>query len=609
MLRRRRRPRAAPALDLAAGVGAGARGRRSRRAPARPARAPSSRCGRRRCSRACACAGRPLRVLDDEAQDRRAPRARGAGARGRCTATRRARAAAARRRRARLRQGAARACSAALEDELGLAAADASAASTRRSRGAGGTPGGVSSKLDVALDPAQRADGAAAVLLVAPAEADRAEPARARWPTSTPSSCTTCASRCAARARCSASCKARVPAGAARALPRRVPLAAAGHRARRATSTSTCSSSTSFARRCPRRSARDLEPLRALLLERRRARAARGWCARCARARCDGAARRLAALPRRARRRCRATTGPTRRAPIADVAGERIAHVYRQMVKMGAAIDDDSPPEALHDLRKKGKELRYLLEFFARALPGRGRRSRWSGRSRRCRTRSAASRTARSRPAMLRALGDEVASARGRRAGADGDGAARRAPRAPSRPRRAPSSPSASRAFAAKPQRALVREDVRVSTRPRDLQHQGRRRQDVGGGQPRLPRRARRRADAAVGPRPAGREHLPASASSRRSRAAARKLVRGKSDVDALIKGTDHERLDLLPADFSYRHMDLALDATKRPTRRAARACSRRSPTSTTTSSSTARRASRWSPRACSRPPTSCSSR
>ena len=48
----------------------------------------------------------------------------------------------------------------------------------------------------------------------------------------------------------------------------------------------------------------------------------------------------------------------------------------------------------------------------------------------------------------------------------------------------------------------------------------------------------------------------------------ARKLVRGRSDLDSLIKGTDHDRLDLLPADFSYRHMDLALDATKRPTRR-----------------------------------------
>ncbi|MBA3328557.1 MAG: ParA family protein, partial [Solirubrobacterales bacterium] len=50
-----------------------------------------------------------------------------------------------------------------------------------------------------------------------------------------------------------------------------------------------------------------------------------------------------------------------------------------------------------------------------------------------------------------------------------------------------------------------------------------------------------------------------------------RRLVRGKSDPAALVKGTDHERLDLLPADFSYRNMDLALDGAKNPTRRLAR--------------------------------------
>ena len=49
------------------------------------------------------------------------------------------------------------------------------------------------------------------------------------------------------------------------------------------------------------------------------------------------------------------------------------------------------------------------------------------------------------------------------------------------------------------------------------------------------------------------------------------KLVALKSDVDRLIKGTDHAGLDLLPADFSYRHMDLALDQFKKPTRRLAR--------------------------------------
>jgi chromosome partitioning protein len=51
-------------------------------------------------------------------------------------------------------------------------------------------------------------------------------------------------------------------------------------------------------------------------------------------------------------------------------------------------------------------------------------------------------------------------------------------------------------------------------------------------------------------------------------RGGGRKLVRLKSDVEALVKGTDRPALDLLPADFSYRHMDLALDDVKRPTRR-----------------------------------------
>jgi cellulose biosynthesis protein BcsQ len=54
-------------------------------------------------------------------------------------------------------------------------------------------------------------------------------------------------------------------------------------------------------------------------------------------------------------------------------------------------------------------------------------------------------------------------------------------------------------------------------------------------------------------------------------RGGGQKLVRLKSDLDRLIKGTDHPGLDLLPADFSYRHMDLALDDFKRPTRRLAR--------------------------------------
>jgi cellulose biosynthesis protein BcsQ len=50
-----------------------------------------------------------------------------------------------------------------------------------------------------------------------------------------------------------------------------------------------------------------------------------------------------------------------------------------------------------------------------------------------------------------------------------------------------------------------------------------------------------------------------------RVKGGARKLIRGKRDPGAALKGTDIEGLDLLPADFSYRHLDLVLDARKAP--------------------------------------------
>jgi CHAD domain-containing protein len=54
---------------------------------------------------------------------------------------------------------------------------------------------------------------------------------------------------------------------------------------------------------------------------------------------------------------------------VQSLASHRIATVYKKMVKMGRAIDDDKPAEDLHELRKVGKELRYLLEFFASLYP------------------------------------------------------------------------------------------------------------------------------------------------------------------------------------------------------------------------------------------------
>ena len=41
--------------------------------------------------------------------------------------------------------------------------------------------------------------------------------------------------------------------------------------------------------------------------------------------------------------------------------------------------------------------------------------------------------------------------------------------------------------------------------------------------------------------------------------------MRGRRDPLSVVKGTDLEGLDLLPADFSYRHLDIALDQAKKP--------------------------------------------
>ena len=43
------------------------------------------------------------------------------------------------------------------------------------------------------------------------------------------------------------------------------------------------------------------------------------------------------------------------------------------------------------------------------------------------------------------------------------------------------------------------------------------------------------------------------------------KLIRGKRGLDDVLKGSDYANLDLLPADFSYRNMDLMLGENKKP--------------------------------------------
>lgn len=56
-----------------------------------------------------------------------------------------------------------------------------------------------------------------------------------------------------------------------------------------------------------------------------------------------------------------------------------------------------------------------------------------------------------------------------------------------------------------------------------------------------------------------------------RIKGGSRKLVQGKTDLNARIKATDYPGLDLLPADFSYRHLDLELDGTSKPVKQIGR--------------------------------------
>jgi cellulose biosynthesis protein BcsQ len=54
-------------------------------------------------------------------------------------------------------------------------------------------------------------------------------------------------------------------------------------------------------------------------------------------------------------------------------------------------------------------------------------------------------------------------------------------------------------------------------------------------------------------------------------RGGGRKLIDGRRDPFEVLKGTDVEGLDLLPADFSYRNLDIDLSEAKKPLRGLAR--------------------------------------
>ncbi|MCP4994116.1 MAG: CHAD domain-containing protein, partial [Gammaproteobacteria bacterium] len=55
--------------------------------------------------------------------------------------------------------------------------------------------------------------------------------------------------------------------------------------------------------------------------------------------------------------------------PVKSVASKRIHSLFQRVLKAGHAINQESPPEAMHELRKDCKKLRYLIEFFRSLYP------------------------------------------------------------------------------------------------------------------------------------------------------------------------------------------------------------------------------------------------
>jgi CHAD domain-containing protein len=106
----------------------------------------------------------------------------------------------------------------------------------------------------------------------------------------------------------------------------------------------------------------DLEPFRAFLV-RRRAREVRRLAAGLRSARF----RAITDHWRKALVEVRDADRPARRRGVTadELAVATTARTFRKVAAQGSAITAASPPESLHNLRKRCKELRYVLEFFA----------------------------------------------------------------------------------------------------------------------------------------------------------------------------------------------------------------------------------------------------